>query len=262
MALDGIVLEVAGVSKSFGALAALTNVSLSVRRGEVFSVIGPNGAGNCPLFNVVSGLYAPTAGRVSFLGREITGLAPETINRLGVAKTFQITNIFPEISVGENVRVAAQSRASVSGRLASLWRRADVETRVAELLDAFGLTAKRDELAENLSHGEQRYLEICLALATEPTLLLLDEPVAGMTRAEKEKTVALMESIVQRSTCTIMLIEHDMQFVRQIAGRGHRVTVLHEGSVLSEGSIDRVQSDERVIEAYLGRGTVSAEAPC
>src|SRR3990172_2100188 len=112
------------------------------------------------------------------------------------------------------------------------------------------------------SHGQKQWLEIAMLLLQEPTLLLLDEPVAGMTRAEKEKTVALMESIVQRSTCTIMLIEHDMQFVRQIAGRGHRVTVLHEGSVLSEGSIDRVQSDERVIAAYLGRGTVSAEAPC
>src|SRR3990172_238189 len=113
-----------------------------------------------------------------------------------------------------------------------------------------------------LSHGEKQWREVAMLRLQEPTLLLLDEPVAGMTRAEKEKTVALMESIVQRSTCTIMLIEHDMQFVRQIAGRGHRVTVLHEGSVLSEGSIDRVQSDERVIEAYLGRGTVSAEAPC
>jgi len=134
MARDGVVLEVDGVSKSFGALAALSNVSLAVRARQVFSVIGPNGAGKSTLFNVVSGLHVPTAGRVRFRGQEIGGLAPETINRLGVAKTFQITNIFPQISVGENVRVAAQSRARESGRLASLWRRPDVEAGVADLL--------------------------------------------------------------------------------------------------------------------------------
>ena len=127
MARDGVILEVASVSKSFGALAALSNVSLAVRAGEVFSVIGPNGAGKSTLFNVVSGLHVPTTGHVRYQGQEIGGLAPEAINRLGVAKTFQITNIFPEISVFENVRVAAQSRARESGRLASLWRLPDVE---------------------------------------------------------------------------------------------------------------------------------------
>ncbi|MGH7307483.1 MAG: ABC transporter ATP-binding protein [Candidatus Rokuibacteriota bacterium] len=243
------ILEVTGLSKSFGALAALVDVSLTIGSGEIFSVIGPNGAGKSTLFNVISGLHSPTAGRVRFQAEEITGLPPEIVNRRGLAKTFQITNIFPEITVFENVEVAAQSRAPESGRPASLWRRPDVAEPVMELLEGFGLAARRDELAENLSHGEQRYLEICLALATRPTLLMLDEPTAGMTPGETRQATDLIKRVARARSLTVLLIEHDMSVVMEISDR---IAVLHFGEKIAEGRPEVIRRDPRVVEAYLG----------
>ena len=242
-------LEVERVSRNFGALAALADVSFSVRAGEVFSVIGPNGAGKSTLFNVITGLHAPSSGRVRFLGEDIAGLPPEVINRRGLAKTFQITNVFPGISVYDNVRVAAQSRTRVSGHLGSLWQRPDVEGPVRKLLAAFGLEKRCDLLARNLSHGEQRYLEICLALATDPKLLLLDEPTAGMTPGETKEATALIRQIAQRRDLTVLLIEHDMSVVMGISDR---IAVLHFGQKIAEGPPDAIRNDPQVIDAYLG----------
>jgi len=246
---NGVLLQVEGVSKSFGALAALTDVSLTVSAGEVVSVIGPNGAGKSTLFNVITGLHGATLGRVLFDGQVITGRAPEAVNRLGLAKTFQITNVFPGISVYENVRVAAQSRAPEAGRFTSLWRRPDVEGAVMELLVAFGLEGRRDETAQNLSHGEQRYLEICLALATKPTLLLLDEPTAGMTPGETRDATALIRRMALARGLTLLLIEHDMSVVMGISDR---VAVLHFGQKIAEGPPEAIRTNPQVIDAYLG----------
>jgi branched-chain amino acid transport system ATP-binding protein len=244
-----VILEVDEVSRHFGALAALTRVSLAVEAGQVFSVIGPNGAGKSTLFNVIAGLHAPSAGRVRFRGEVITGLPPEQVNRRGLAKTFQITNVFPEISVLDNVRVAAQSRTPESGRPRSLWRRSDVDAVAVPLLEAFGLAGRRDALAKNLSHGEQRYLEVCLALATAPTLLLLDEPTAGMTPGETREATALIRTIARDRGLTVLLIEHDMSVVMGISDR---VAVLHFGEKIAEGTPEQIRNDPRVIDAYLG----------
>jgi urea transport system ATP-binding protein len=252
-------LYVDGLTVSFDGFLALRSLNLILDGHErIRLLIGPNGAGKTTLFDVLTGHVRPVSGRALFLDQvNLLGLSEHEIANRGVIRKFQTPSVFPHHTVFENMVLSSGRKgflSTISARAAALER-----DRIADVLEQVGLLEHASELAGTLSHGQKQWLEIGMLLVQSPTLLLLDEPVAGMTRAEKEKTAALLETIVQRSTATIMLIEHDMEFVRQIARRGHRVSVLHEGTVLSEGSMDRVQSDERVIEAYLGRGTLRTQ---
>jgi len=247
-------LYVEDLTVSFDGFRALNNLGLIVESHErIRLLIGPNGAGKTTLFDVLSGHVHPVAGRVLFKDSvSLLGRSPHATAHLGVARKFQTPSIFPDHSLMENMVLAA-GRKGLRATLGSHGSRNDRD-RIAAVLAQVGLLDQATQLAGALSHGQKQWLEIAMLLVQDPALLLLDEPVAGMTRAEKDRTAALIDDIVARTPCAIMLIEHDMEFVRQVAGRSHRVTVLHEGAVLSEGSLEHVQSDERVVKAYLGRG--------
>jgi urea transport system ATP-binding protein len=250
----GSLLYVEDLTISFDGFMALRKLNLIVDRAErIRLLIGPNGAGKTTFFDVLTGAVRPTAGRVLFGEHaDLVGLSTHAIAARGVCRKFQTPSVFPGHTVLENMVLAA-GRKGFAATLAAGTARGDGDA-LAAALEQVGLLEMAPRLAGTLAHGQKQWLEIGMLLVESPTLLLLDEPVAGMTRPEKEKTAALLERIVEGSSCTVMLIEHDMEFVRQVAGRGHRVTVLHEGAVLSEGPLDHVQADPHLIEAYLGRG--------
>ncbi len=248
-------LYVDGLTVSFDGFLALKNLSLILDGEEkIRLLIGPNGAGKTTLFDAITGQVRPLEGQVVFQDAlDLLGTTAHAIANQGVIRKFQTPSVFPGHTVFENMRLSSGRktfRSTLSSRTAPAER-----DRIAQVLDRVGLLPYAGARAGLLSHGQKQWLEMGMLLVQAPTLLLLDEPVAGMTRAEKEKTAELIEAIAQ-GACAIILIEHDMEFVRQVARRGHRVTVLHEGSVLSEGPLDHVQADPRVIEAYLGRGTL------
>ena len=240
------ILRTENLTVRFGGLTALNQVSLAVARGEIRAVIGPNGAGKSTLFNCLTGVLRPTEGRIVLEGENIAGLPPHAISHKGIARSYQITNILPGATVLENARIAAQSRRHGW----SLWRHhlayADLVERSRRVLAAVGLEDKEEELAANLSHGEQRTLEIGIALATEPRLLCLDEPTAGMSAAETRATMELVRRIAV--DYTILIVEHDMEVVMGLA---HTITVLHYGEVLAEGTPAEIQANARVQEVYL-----------
>jgi branched-chain amino acid transport system ATP-binding protein len=240
------VLRTEGLTIRFGGLTALNNVNVDIRRGEIRAIIGPNGAGKSTFFNCVTGVLRPTSGRILLNGNDITGLPPNEISQAGIGRSYQITNILPNATTLENVRIAAQSRRHAWAMFHHYSHYRDIIDKAHAVLASVGLAAKADELAVNLSHGEQRNLEIGIALATEPQLLCLDEPTAGMSAAETHDTIQLVREIAKN--LTILIVEHDMQLVMGLADR---ITVLHYGAVLAEGPPKEIQDNPRVLEVYL-----------
>jgi branched-chain amino acid transport system ATP-binding protein len=240
------VLKTELLSVRFGGLAALNQVNFEVQRDEVRAIIGPNGAGKSTFFNCLTGVLRPTGGHIFFNGEDITGQPANIISQKGIARSYQITNILPNVSAMENVRIAAQSRRHGWNMIRHHDAFADINEKASAALDSVGLLGKANEMASNLSHGEQRNLEIGIALATEPQLLCLDEPTAGMSAAETHDTVELVKRVARN--LTILIVEHDMEVVM---GLCHRITVLHYGEIIADGTPEEIQRNPRVQEVYL-----------
>lgn len=247
---DQNVLSVRDLTVRFGALTAVNSVSFDAKRGHITSVIGPNGAGKSTLFNLISGAIRPSGGKVSFNGQDVTARGPDHLMKAGLARSFQITNLFFELSVFENLRLAAQALEPASRAFFPLRRSSIALARAEELIAQFGLSAKAHELAGYLSHGEQRRLEIAVALACRPTMLLLDEPTQGMSHADTEETGEMIKSLA--GELSILLVEHDVGLVMNLSDH---VVVMTQGAKLAEGLPAAVRANPAVQAAYFGQGS-------
>ena len=248
--MRGPFLQVENVSKAFGHFVAVNDVSLAIPEGEITALIGPNGAGKTTLYNMVSGRLKPTKGSVWFRGSDITGLPPDRISRLGISRSFQITNIFNELTVLENIQVALVARHNKG---LNLWqvsaRDKRLEDQGLELLARLGLESVARARAGTLSHGDKRRVELAIVLSTEPQLVLLDEPTAGMTPEETHAVVHLIRSLADSGPYTFFLTEHDMDVVFRLA---QKICVMHRGELLAEGTPEEIRNDPNVRTAYLG----------
>jgi|APIni6443716594_1056825.scaffolds.fasta_scaffold223068_2 branched-chain amino acid transport system ATP-binding protein len=243
------ILEVDAVSKRFGNFVALNKVTARFEAGKLSAIIGPNGAGKSTFFNVVSGAFPPSAGRLSFRGRDITGLPQHAFARIGIAKSFQITNVFKQLSAHENVRVAVQMRHARYEIFKPRASMAELADRADALLARVGLADLRQRPAADLAHGQQRALEVAMALAAEPELLLMDEPTAGMSPEETKVMMDLITALAAERT--VILVEHKMKLVMGIC---QRLLVLHHGEFLAEGTPDDIRANDEVRRVYLGQG--------
>ncbi len=243
------ILEIQNLSKHFGGLLAINKLSLSIEAGELRCIIGPNGAGKTTLFGLISGKIKPDEGQIVFKGQALNRLSTQQISRLGIGRKFQSPTIFGNLSVLANLQVAARGKASWGDLIFS--RGQSIAGRLEDILETIQLTEKRRQPAQSLSHGEKQWLEIGMVLASQPSLLLLDEPTAGMTPAETHQTAQLIRHISGHMTTVV--IEHDLKFIREI---GQTVTVLQHGSLLAQGPIDAIAQDPLVRQAYLGTRTL------
>ena len=240
------ILKTESLTKVFGGLRAVDGVDFVIEEGHLRSIIGPNGAGKSTFFKLISGEISPTAGKIWFRGKEITRLPQHIISHEGISVSYQLTNVYPRLSTLENIRVACQSRRSTYNFWSPATRFKGLPEKAESILEVVGLLPKRNELASNLSHGEQRHLEIGIGLATEPSLFLMDEPTAGMSPEDTERTMLLIREIAKGRT--IIVVEHKMKLVMRISDK---VTVLHDGRILAEGRPEEIQANERVQEVYL-----------
>lgn len=244
-------LEIESLMKSFGGFLATDGVSLAVEQGSLCSLIGPNGAGKTTLFNQVTGYLVPDSGRITFKGKDITGLHPYQISQKGITRAFQVINIFPRLTVMESAQLAILAKRGYTLRFFAGARRM-VRDEAMAVLETVGLADKAGYLAKELSHGEQRTLEMALALAGEPELLLLDEPMAGMSPFERVKATELIQKIHEERGLTVLFCEHDMDVV---FGISEKVTVLHQGRVIAEGKPEDIKKNEEVNMVYLGHSS-------